>query len=194
MNWLIFDYGEVISKRTEALPALAKEIGVELDEFEKHYWACRDPYDRGCSDLEYWASVGKACGVDIDQSTSDALTAIDIEGWLHTEPATRELLAALDEAGVALALLSNAPSSFGRVAERQEWARHFRTLVFSGDLGCAKPDPEIFKILLDKLEAEPGDCLFFDDRQYNVDGALAVGIRAHRWLGVDTAHAAGWTS
>ena len=194
MNWLVFDYGEVISKRTNALPALAKELGVGQAEFEAQYWGLRDPYDRGCSDLEYWSSLGKALGIDVDQSTSDTLTAMDIEGWLHTEPATRELLAALDEAGVALALLSNAPSSFARVAERQDWARHFRTLVFSGDLGYAKPDPEIFKTLLGKLEAEPGDCLFFDDRQYNVDGAMTVGLRAHRWLGVDTAHAAGWSS
>lgn len=192
MNWLVFDYGEVISKRTAALPALATELGVGLAEFEEQYWACRDAYDRGCSDLEYWGTLGKALGVDVDQSTSDTLTAMDIEGWLHTEPATIELLAALDEAGAALALLSNAPSSFGRVAEQQDWARHFRTLVFSGDLGCAKPDAEIFKALLGKLEAEPGDCLFFDDRQTNVDGALAVGIRAHRWLGVDTAR--GWLS
>jgi putative hydrolase of the HAD superfamily len=187
VNWIVFDYGEVISKRTEAIPDLAAVLGVGEAAFLEQYWALREPYDRGSSDLEYWGSVGKALGVEIDESTSDTLTAIDIAGWLHTEPATLELLGALDEAGAALALLSNAPSSFGRVAEKQDWARYFRTLVFSGDLGCAKPDPQIFKTLVTRLGAEPGDCLFFDDRQVNIDGAIAAGLRANLWLGAETA-------
>jgi putative hydrolase of the HAD superfamily len=114
------------------------------------------------------------------------LTSLDIEGWLHPEPAALKLLAALDEAGSALALLSNAPVSFARVAERQDWARHFLATVFSGDLGCAKPDAEIFAALVSRLDANPGDCLFFDDRQANVDAALEAGLWAHRWLGVDS--------
>jgi putative hydrolase of the HAD superfamily len=187
VNWIVFDYGEVISKRTTALPRLAATFGVETTAFEPHYWARRDTYDRGGADLDYWSSIGDALGVPVDQSTSDDLTALDIEGWLHPEPESLELLAALDEAGSALALLSNAPVSFARVAERQDWARHFRATVFSGDFGCAKPDAEIFAALVSRLDANPGDCLFFDDRQVNVDGALAAGLRAHRWLGADPA-------
>ncbi|WP_425425363.1 HAD-IA family hydrolase [Amycolatopsis saalfeldensis] len=57
-------------------------------------------------------------------------------------------------------------------------------------VGCAKPDPEIFRLLLEKLGAEPADCLFFDDRQSNVDGARAVGIQAHLWDGAEAARAA----
>jgi putative hydrolase of the HAD superfamily len=163
-------------------------LGVETSIFEAQYWAQRDPYDRGLSDFEYWKSIADAAGVPLSQSTSDRLTSMDIEGWLSTDSATVEMLASLDEAGAALALLSNAPSSFARVAERQDWAKHFRVTVFSGDLGYAKPDAEIFASLLAKLDAtapstRAADCLFFDDRQVNVDGALAAGLRSQRWLG-----------
>jgi putative hydrolase of the HAD superfamily len=188
-NWIIFDYGEVISTRTKAIPELAAILGVEPAVFEPQYWAKRDAYDRGCTDSAYWSAIGDALGVSVDQSTSDKLTAADIRGWLIPEPASLELLTDLDNAGISLALLSNAPASFARVAEQQDWARHFRATVFSGDLGCAKPDAEIFAALLEKLDAAPQDCLFFDDRQANVDGAVTVGLRAHRWLGVDTATA-----
>jgi putative hydrolase of the HAD superfamily len=183
MTWVVFDYGEVISARTRAIPSLAAALGVETAVFEAQYWAQRDPYDRGLSDFGYWKRIADALGVSLDQSTSDRLTSMDIEGWLETDPATVEMLSALDEAGVALALLSNAPSSFARVVERQDWVQHFRATVFSGDLGYAKPDGEIFAALLAKLDAEPGDCLFLDDRQVNVDGALAAGMRSQRWLG-----------
>ncbi|PXY31468.1 HAD family hydrolase [Prauserella muralis] len=188
-RWLVFDYGEVLCSRTEAIPKLAARMGVPAETFEPAYWACRDAYDRGASDALYWQAVGATVGVDVDTVLSDELTRLDIEGWSHVEPSTVELLEALAEAGSALALLSNAPVSFARFAERQPWARHFRELVFSGDLGIAKPDSAIFEVLLARLGADPADCLFFDDKQANVDGARAAGLRAHRWLGPYTAAA-----
>ncbi|RZQ65261.1 HAD family hydrolase [Amycolatopsis suaedae] len=188
MHWVVFDYGEVIVQRTTALPDLANRLGVPLGGFEQAYWAHRDDYDRGTTDLEYWQAVGDQLGVAVDARFAEELAEIDVEGWGRTDPAVIELLEALDEAGAALALLSNASSSFGRWVEKQPWTRHFRHLLFSGDLGMAKPDRQIFELLVERLGAEPGDCLFFDDRQSNVDGARVAGLRAHRWLGVATAH------
>lgn len=187
MNWIVFDYGDVISKHTDAKPALAKAFGLELADFEPHYWAERARYDSGGSDLEYWQSVGRALDVPVDQAFADELTRIDVAGWTHLEPAVMELLEGLHEAGASLALLSNASSTFGRWVREQEWAGLFRVKLFSGDLGCLKPDAKIYRILLGELGAEPADCLFFDDRQSNVDGARAVGLKAERWLGVETA-------
>lgn len=189
-NWVVFDYGEVICGRTKALPDLAATMGVATADFEPHYWAQRDSYDRGAPDLDYWRAVGEGLGVVVDKSTSDTLTQIDIAGWSGVEPTSLELLAALDEAGTALALLSNAPASFARFAEKQAWARRFRVRLFSGDIGVAKPDPEIFLRLLSHLDADAADCLFFDDRQSNVDGARAVGLRAHLWRGAEAARSA----
>lgn len=190
MNWIVFDYGDVISKHTDALPELAKAFGSEPTEFEPYYWAERSRYDSGGTDLEYWQSIGRALNVHVDQAFSDELTKIDVEGWSHVEPASRELLEALHEAGAALALLSNASAIFGRWVRAQEWANLFRVKLFSGDLGCLKPDAKIYRILLSELGAEPADCLFFDDHQSNVDGARAVGMKAERWLGAETAKSA----
>jgi putative hydrolase of the HAD superfamily len=182
-GWLIFDYGEVISRRTAALPALAQRMGVPVAEFEPGYWAARDAYDRGCDDLDYWRAVGQRVGVGVDRATSDALTELDILGWSQTEQATLNLLDALSADGSRMALLSNAPVSFARHAERQDWTRHFSQLVFSGDLRVAKPDRAIFDILLSRIGARPDDCLFLDDRQSNIDGARAAGLRAELWRG-----------
>ncbi|PRX47475.1 putative hydrolase of the HAD superfamily [Prauserella shujinwangii] len=182
-HWVVFDYGEVICSRTTAIPGLAARLGVAAEEFEPAYWRHRDAYDRGASDLEYWRAIGDSVGVSVDESTSADLTAMDIAGWSRVEPATLAVLEGLAEAGAALALLSNAPVSFARFAERQPWSRHFRELLFSGDAGIAKPDREIFDLLVARLGVDPGDCFFLDDRQSNVDAARAAGLRAERWLG-----------
>jgi putative hydrolase of the HAD superfamily len=189
-NWIVFDYGEVLCTRTTAVPKLAATMGVSPEKFEPVYWAVREAYDRGATDLAYWSSVGERVGVQVDEAMSEELTAIDVVGWSHLAPSSLALLAGLAEAGAALALLSNAPVSFGRWVRTQDWSRLFRVTMFSGDVECAKPDERIFRLLLEKLDARPEDCLFFDDRASNVEGARAVGIRAHLWDGAEAAEAA----
>ena len=180
-RWIVFDYGEVISLRTEAVPAMAELVGVPLADFEPGYWSERRAYDAGLDDLPYWTAVCAHVGVEVDDRLSKELTELDINGWLHTDPAAVELIGRLAGMGARLALLSNAPSSFGRVAERQPWTRHFEHTVFSGDLGMIKPDAEIFAALVGKLGARAVDCVFVDNMQANVDGAVAAGLHAHLW-------------
>ncbi|HEX3781069.1 MAG TPA: HAD-IA family hydrolase [Pseudonocardiaceae bacterium] len=181
MRWVVFDFGEVIGLRTKALPTLAARIGAPAEEFAEVYWEHRDAYDRDSDDLGYWRRLGAPFGVEVEEALSAELTEIDCAGWLHAVPETVALIAELAQAGVALAVLSNAPSSFGRAVEQQPWAKYFRHLLFSGDLGVAKPDREIWAALLARLDAAAADCLFVDDRQVNVDGALAAGLRAAHW-------------
>ncbi|ASR38637.1 HAD family hydrolase [Prauserella marina] len=188
-RWVVFDYGEVISTRTVALPAMARLLDVPPRPFTAAYWAHRDAYDRGGTDEDFWQAIADTLGIAVGEATVAELTELDIQGWSRVEPDTLDMLSALAEAGTPLALLSNAPTSFARFAERQPWAQRFRVRVFSGDVGVAKPDEEIFSILLAKLEAAPEDCLFFDDRQANVDAARTVGLRAHRWSNTKEAHA-----
>ncbi|HEX6342920.1 HAD-IA family hydrolase [Umezawaea sp.] len=179
--WIVFDYGEVISTRTAALPTLASMLGVPVDRFDDAYWAARDAYDRGQSDLDYWRAVGDVLETPVSPSLAASLTEVDTEGWLQPDP---ESLALLEElADLPLALLSNAPSSFGRAVEEQAWAKNFRHLVFSGDLGVAKPDPAIWAALAEQLDTTPDDCVFFDDRQSNIDGAVEAGMGGVLWLG-----------
>jgi putative hydrolase of the HAD superfamily len=183
--WLVFDYGGVISLHTEAIAAMAARVGVSAEAFEPGYWSEREAYDRGCPDIAYWRAVCAHVGVDVDERLSADLTRLDIDGWLPTDDNTVKLLGQLAGAGARLALLSNAPSSFARVAERQPWAEHFTHLVFSGDLRMAKPDAEIYAALVGKLGVGAADCLFVDDRPANVDGARAVGMSAHLWTSAD---------
>ena len=50
--------------------------------------------------------------------------------------------------------------------------------IFSCRVHALKPAPEIYQTLLSKYNLKPEECVFFDDRQANVDGAIAVGMHA----------------
>ena len=181
MRWIVFDFGEVISQRNPALPAMAARLGVPVERFEGAYWD-RDAYDRGGSDGDYWSLIGSSLGLTFDDTSVRELTALDNAGWLDDPVAeTVALIEDLSAAGVPLALLSNAPVTFARLAEKVPWAKHFRHLIFSGDLGYAKPDVAIWEHLCGVLGAAPADLIFLDDRQTNIDGAAAFGIDARLW-------------
>ena len=52
-------------------------------------------------------------------------------------------------------------------------------------MGMAKPDAEAYQYVIDSLEVDPQQILFFDDNQMNVDAARKAGMQSERVLGVD---------
>jgi putative hydrolase of the HAD superfamily len=52
-------------------------------------------------------------------------------------------------------------------------------IVLSCEVGCAKPDPRIYRIALDRIGADPAEALFIDDTPGHVDAALALGMTGH---------------
>lgn len=80
------------------------------------------------------------------------------------------------KAGFHLFILSNASDAFYEYFPRFRPLSFFDGVVVSADLHCIKPDPKIYRYLLETYRLKPEECLFFDDREENVAGAEAVGI------------------
>jgi putative hydrolase of the HAD superfamily len=51
-------------------------------------------------------------------------------------------------------------------------------IIYSYEVGLAKPDPRIYRLLCDRLAVSPGEVVFLDDRPENVKGACELGIHA----------------
>lgn len=66
----------------------------------------------------------------------------------------------------------------------------FGVTVVSGVEGLVKPDPAIYRRLLDRTGLAAADCLFVDDSAKNVAGAQAVGMAAHHFDGPEGLEAA----
>lgn len=58
----------------------------------------------------------------------------------------------------------------------------FEVVTASGDVGCAKPDPRIFRLTAARMGLPPGRCLFVGDRlDTDALGAIGAGMQAV-WL------------
>jgi 2-haloacid dehalogenase len=95
-----------------------------------------------------------------------------------------ELLAELRAAGVPLYALTNwSAETFAVTRNRFEWLDWFDGMLLSGEEGMTKPDPAIFRLLLDRFGLDPGATVFVDDSEANVAAARELGIDAVRFTG-----------
>lgn len=61
--------------------------------------------------------------------------------------------------------------------ERGDYS-YFHQTYASNKIGCAKPDPHFFELILEAEETKAGDAFFTDDKAENVAAAASLGIHA----------------
>lgn len=92
---------------------------------------------------------------------------------------TVALLEGLRAAGVPCWAITNfSTEKFAECLVRFPFLRGFRDTVVSAHERLVKPDPAIYRVLLDRNHLDPASCLFVDDSPDNVLGARAVGMNA----------------
>ncbi|GGD07869.1 HAD family hydrolase [Aquisalinus flavus] len=91
-----------------------------------------------------------------------------------------DIVRALKVAGVPLYALSNMPAEvWPEMREEFPVLTDFRDVIISAKEKMIKPDPRIYAIALERMgNPDPAEVLFIDDRQDNVDAAIAAGMKA----------------
>jgi putative hydrolase of the HAD superfamily len=78
-------------------------------------------------------------------------------------------------AGCDVALVTNNVAAAGW---RADFPFHlFGVVVDSSEVGVRKPDPRIYRALLERLDRDPEEVAFVDDLPRNVEAAAALGLR-----------------
>ena len=92
-------------------------------------------------------------------------------------PETVKILKEIKDAGYPLVGLSNwSGETLPRVAHQFEFLNWFDPLVLSGEVEMVKPDPDIYLYLLKEINREPGECIFIDDSEVNIQTAEKLGF------------------
>lgn len=128
-------------------------------------------FERGeIDEATYWASYPQA-GIEVDPHRFHDVRRAGTT-WL---PGMRELLEDVRAAGVGVVVASNYPHW---LAEHTDGllAGLVDDVVGSYQLGARKPDEAFYERLLDRLDADPAQVAFVDDRDGNLRGAAAVGL------------------
>jgi HAD superfamily hydrolase (TIGR01549 family) len=96
---------------------------------------------------------------------------------LCRDDAALRYTAELAERGIPLGIISNTNAIHVQWlhAHLPELA-HFRSVVWSSDVGLLKPDRAIYDLAVGSLGADPARTLFVDDLEENAAGAEAAGL------------------
>lgn len=130
-------------------------------------------FERGETSMpEFEQALSKAVAVHGWKVPAKGLLPTLMQGASLTNQPFMDALAALHAGGMRLGVLSN---SWGPFYNKTGW-EIFEDAVLSRDVGLRKPEPEIFHLACERLNVEPGECLFVDDLQLNIDAARAAGM------------------
>jgi putative hydrolase of the HAD superfamily len=81
------------------------------------------------------------------------------------------------------AILSNAGDKARQLmVDTYHLDRYVEEIIISAEESVIKPDPRIFEIAMDRLDAEPETSLLLDDTQENVTAARAFGMQAVQFI------------
>lgn len=95
--------------------------------------------------------------------------------FMHSDPVMLRLVAELRRTGVTTALLSN---SWGNNYPWEQLDGLFDVTVVSSDIGLRKPDPAIYRLVLDRLDLPAERTVLVDDGAPNIDAARHLGMQA----------------
>ena len=183
---LILDYGEVLSHpmRPGGMSLLASQLGVPESEMTQVYWRHRRDYDLGLPAPDYWMLVAQELGATLDEGLLASLITVDVDSWTDYRDEMWTLAETFRQAGGRLALLSNGvPEIVARIRSDRDLAALFDAQVISFEVGLAKPEPEIYRIVLDRLGTAPASTLFVDDRLENIETARELRIQTLHFTG-----------
>lgn len=186
---VVFDLGNVLIT-WDPHPAIARAVGAQQatcfladEEFDFMSWNHHQDAGRSWDEGEaaavtshpHWESAIRAYRTNYSESLVGAIE--------DTVRIARELHAA----GIPLYALTNWSKELFPVAlSRFDFLDLFEDIVLSGQEGVAKPDPEIFRILEERIGHSLHDCIFIDDSLRNVEAAAEAGLDAI--LFTDTGH------
>jgi putative hydrolase of the HAD superfamily len=194
---LVLDFGGVISKTlfethdaTEAALGLAKGTLAWRGPFAEDtdpLWSAMQRAE--LSERDYWLTrsreVGKLVGEDWDDMQTFIRRARGADPMLVIRPEAERAIRIARNAGRKLAVLSNELDLFYGTEFRRKLPLlgQFDVIVDATHTKILKPDPRAYRAVCDALRLAPQACVFVDDQDRNIKGAIACGL-ATVWFDV----------
>lgn len=173
MKNIVFDLGGVLFARDKhkCTPEFIDFFRFIRTDPMPDFWG---EYDRGTLTLDQ--VVDALCA--LHGCTPEVARAYLREAIDRQEPvrATERLVGELKRAGYRLYVLSNMSREFIDFLRRADVYALFDGEVVSCEEGTVKPEPRIYRILLDRYGLDPAQTLFIDDRAANIAAAREAGI------------------
>jgi putative hydrolase of the HAD superfamily len=174
---IFIDFGGVIVRTEDKEPRRreAERLGLTVRDLEKIIFESESSKMASMGEIPeaaHWQAVAEA--LHVSRAEADKITAEFFAGDRADQTLLNFLRSLRPECKVCL--VSNAWSGLREYITLNEFGDVFDYMVISAEVGLMKPDPRIYHLALEEVNALPEESVFLDDMPANVDGARAVGM------------------
>jgi len=190
---LLFDFGGTLDSdgvpwKDRFAAAWRDEVGaVEPARFDRAFYAADDalvgaiPRDLSLEETVRRLAAGVARALAADPEAAERAGARFLRDSAARLDASARLLSRLAER-YRLGIVSNFYGNLEAVCASAGLSPHLSVVVDSAVAGFEKPDPRIFRVALEALDARPEEAVFVGDSMpRDMEGARRLGM-AHVWL------------
>ena len=172
---IIFDYGGVLSARASLRSfgkMYAPKFGADYKAFNKLLIECWDlarinKIDSNC----FWERLSDFLKIDKHTLRKDFINYFEINYDVL------DLIKKLKQ-NYKLGLLSNNIEDWlEEIIKEQKLDTIFDVIVTSYKMGIAKPNLDIYREIIRRLQVEPADCIYVDDSENNIGPAKQLGMK-----------------
>lgn len=168
MKAVILDmYGVIVKETGDGFVPYVQHTFPDLK--PEDIWNPWDKADVGeISSLEVFEAIGYKG--DLEKIEKEYLDTIEIDETFFE-------FASVIKKDHKLALISNDSSRWSKyLRDKFDIDKYFDVISVSGDLKIKKPDERIYQLTLEKLGCTATECIYVDDRRYNLEAAQSLGI------------------
>ena len=180
----LFDLGNVLAKSLDDYGLYNKlNCKISYDAFLQYWWGddlVLKAHMGLATDDEHVEALLKFCKSDLSINQFYEIYN-SLDNSLYDE--TMEIINELKNKGYKVGLLSNLRLMDYKRYEEQIKKINFDYLFLSYEIKCIKPSSDIYLQVIDALNCEAENIIFFDDNQKNVNGAKQLGINAYQVTG-----------
>jgi glucose-1-phosphatase len=177
---VIFDVGGVLLRTEDRGPReqMAKRLGLTYEDLSTQVFD---------SELAAKSTIGEVDEIEVWNHVQDkfGLTQEEMDNFRQNFWAGDRLdLDLIDfirslRNDYRIGLLSNAwTGTRAALTDRFSFLDAFDVSIFSAEVGLKKPEPEIYRMILEQLEVEPSEAVFVDDFTENIIAARQLGMHA----------------
>lgn len=173
---IVFDYAGVVAGDTASKfdQGISKITGASVDDYKKVYYRHNDLHNTGKIS---WEELWKRVLIDLDKETLLDEVLIFIRKPKKINKNVIKLIEELKNKDYKVALFSNYSKVGGqRMRDVLHLDKIFDLMLISGEIGLAKPHPDAFLYLIEKLDIKANEIVFIDDSPKNIKTAKELGI------------------
>lgn len=176
---VIFDVGGVL--HTDEMKFVQQDIistlGLTKKMYDNNYPKLIQPLSKGqISEKQFWSLFLKETNSKQDVPRKSLFTK-EFNKRYKVNKDVSKIAKSLKEQGYKLAVLSNTITSHVKINKKMGIYNNFPIQIFSCEVGLNKPDPDIYKLALDKLGTKSEETVFIDDKQEFVNVARKLRLK-----------------